>query len=65
MKLKAIVDFVVHGQMCGKLVAYESVIEFKKSGLSHAHVVLSLNQHSKHELLNTANMDRLISADNW
>ncbi|TMI79656.1 MAG: hypothetical protein E6H10_14970 [Bacteroidetes bacterium] len=47
LKLKALIDDLLHKHVLGKTVADVYVVEFQKRGLPHAHILLIMNQDDK------------------
>ncbi len=63
LNLKALMEAVIKGKICGEVVAYVTVIEFQKRRLPHAHCIFILDQASKNPLRNPASVDTVTSAE--
>src|ERR1044072_1629922 len=61
MKLKAILKDILKEGIFGKVVAYLHIIEFQKCGLSHAHILITLAQEYKPQMVD--DYDAIVCAE--
>nr|XP_042905134.1 uncharacterized protein LOC122270722 [Parasteatoda tepidariorum] len=60
-KLKELLACIVKKQVFGKIAALIYTIEFRKRGLPHAHMLLTLDDHDK--IRSVADIDKFVSAE--
>jgi len=63
MKMRAMLEKVINDELFGKVVGHVAVVEFQKRGLLHVHCLFFLDRDGKNALLNTENVDEIISAE--
>ena len=63
MKIKVLLKHLKDYIPFGQITVLDSVIEFQKRGLVHAHIIIFLDQEAKFSLQDPTNIDRLISAE--
>jgi len=61
IKKDYLIDIIVRQKYFGDVLAYVYVIEFKKRGLPHIHLLITLKQNCK--ILNSETVDKFISAE--
>jgi hypothetical protein len=61
MKVLTLIKDIYDNNIFGKCLAYSYTIEFQKRGLPHAHLVFTLNEHSKPHTPDE--IDKLVSAE--
>jgi len=61
IKLRALINDLVHNKVFGNIAAYAYSVEFTKKGIPHAHIVLTLDEESK--LKSPEDIDGIICAE--